>query len=188
MSSGDHSFDAKMDGKYIYCFSNEHWSASSKEVSFNVHGIVYVPESEAPSDPLEAEGTVSLPVNHHTLAPFTESTMHELRVEESPGIRADGRLIVRQLSELLAQVKDEQSYIVVRERTHRNTAESTNGRVKWWSIFQLGVLIGEGIFQVWWLKRFFEVCIAAVRVGTEMAKCCVGQACGLGLGIVWGPA
>src|SRR5579862_289103 len=64
---------------------------------------------------------------------------------------------VRQLSELLAQVKDEQSYIVVRERIHRNTAESTNGRVKWWSIFQMGVLVGEGIFQVWWLKRFFEV-------------------------------
>ncbi len=65
--------------------------------------------------------------------------------------------IVKQLSELLSQVKDEQSYIIVRERTHRNTAESTNARVKWWSIFQLGVLIGEGIFQVWWLKRFFEV-------------------------------
>ena len=64
---------------------------------------------------------------------------------------------VRLLSELLAQVKDEQTYIVIRERTHRNTAESTNARVKWWSIFQLGVLIGEGVFQVWWLKRFFEV-------------------------------
>jgi len=119
VSNGDHSFDAKHDGKYLYCFSNEHWSASSKDVSFNVHGIVYVPEAEAPSDPLEAE--------------------------------------VRQLSELLAQVKDEQSYIVLRERTHRNTAESTNSRVKWWSMFQMGVLIGEGIFQVWWLKRFFEV-------------------------------
>ena len=66
-------------------------------------------------------------------------------------------IAVRQLSDLLAQVKDEQAYIVVRERTHRNTAESTNSRVKWWSIFQLAVLIGEGIFQVWWLKRFFEV-------------------------------
>ncbi|KAF2862797.1 transmembrane emp24 domain-containing protein 2 precursor [Piedraia hortae CBS 480.64] len=119
VSSGDHSFDAKMDGKYIYCFSNEHWAANTKEVSFNVHGIVYVPQSEASDDPLERE--------------------------------------VRQLSELLAQVKDEQSYIVVRERTHRNTAESTNSRVKWWSIFQLLVLVGEGLFQVWWLKRFFEV-------------------------------
>ncbi|KAK3686970.1 p24 complex component [Vermiconidia calcicola] len=119
VSSGDHSFDASQDGKYTYCFSNEHWSANTKEVSFNVHGIVYVPESEAPQDPLEKE--------------------------------------VRSMSELLTQVKDEQGYIVVRERTHRNTAESTNARVKWWSIFQLGVLIGEGVFQVWWLKRFFEV-------------------------------
>ena len=57
VSSGDHSFDARNDGKHVYCFSNEAWSASTKEVSFNVHGIVYVPESEAPSDPLEKEGT-----------------------------------------------------------------------------------------------------------------------------------
>ncbi|KAF2222952.1 emp24/gp25L/p24 family/GOLD-domain-containing protein [Elsinoe ampelina] len=119
VSSGDHSFTAPMDGKYTYCFSNEYWSANSKEVSFNVHGIVYIPESEAPQEPIEKE--------------------------------------VKQMQELLEQVKDEQGYIVVRERTHRNTAESTNARVKWWSIFQLGVLIGEGVFQVWWLKRFFEV-------------------------------
>ncbi|TKA80321.1 hypothetical protein B0A55_02209 [Friedmanniomyces simplex] len=119
VSSGDHSFEAHQDGKYTYCFSNEHWSANTKEVSFNVHGIVYVPEHEAPQDPLEKE--------------------------------------VRQLSELLAQVKDEQGYIVVRERTHRNTAESTNARVKWWSLFQLGVLAGEVFFQVWFIRRFFEV-------------------------------
>ena len=56
VSSGDHSFVAGMDGRYTYCFSNEHWSANTKEVSFNVHGIVYVPESEAPQDPLEKEG------------------------------------------------------------------------------------------------------------------------------------
>jgi hypothetical protein len=58
VSNGDHSFTAQHDGKYLYCFSNEHWSASTKDVSFNVHGIVYVPEADAPSDPLEAEGRV----------------------------------------------------------------------------------------------------------------------------------
>lgn len=57
VSNGDHSFEAKHDGKYIYCFGNEGWGASSKEVSFNVHGIVYVSESDAPQDPLESEGT-----------------------------------------------------------------------------------------------------------------------------------
>lgn len=70
---------------------------------------------------------------------------------------ADQIMAVKSLSEMLTQVKDEQTYIVVRERTHRNTAESTNARVKWWSVFQLGVLVGMCIFQVWWLKRFFEV-------------------------------
>lgn len=64
---------------------------------------------------------------------------------------------VRRLSDLLAQVKDEQQYIVFRERTHRNTAESTNARVKWWNLFVIGVVIGESLFQVWWLRRFFEV-------------------------------
>ena len=57
VSNGDHSFDARADGKHIYCFSNENWSSNTKEVSFNVHGVVYVPESEAPSDPLEQEST-----------------------------------------------------------------------------------------------------------------------------------
>ncbi|KAK4136512.1 supernatant protein factor, C-terminal domain-containing protein [Trichocladium antarcticum] len=119
VSNGDFSFDAPHDGKYVYCFGNEHWGASSKEVSFNVHGVVYVSESDAPQEPLDAE--------------------------------------VRRLSELLERVKDEQSYIVVRERTHRNTAESTNSRVKWWNMFVIGVVVGESLFQVWWLRRFFEV-------------------------------
>lgn len=66
-------------------------------------------------------------------------------------------ITVKKLSELLDQVKDEQSYLVLRERTHRNTAESTNTRVKWWSVFQLGTVVGVGLFQVWWLRRFFEV-------------------------------
>lgn len=56
ISSGDHSFEADADGRYEYCFSNEAWSAHTKEISFNVHGIVYVPESESPQDPFEKEG------------------------------------------------------------------------------------------------------------------------------------
>ncbi|KAK4247995.1 emp24/gp25L/p24 family/GOLD-domain-containing protein [Corynascus novoguineensis] len=119
VSNGDFTFNARHDGKYVYCFGNEHWGASSKEVSFNVHGIVYVSEADQPQDPLEVE--------------------------------------VRKMSDVLERVKDEQAYIVVRERTHRNTAESTNSRVKWWNIFVIGVVIGESIFQVWWLRRFFEV-------------------------------
>jgi hypothetical protein len=49
-------------------------------------------------------------------------------------------------------VKDEQEYIVVRERVHRNTAESTNTRVKWWSIIQAIVLFAVVAWQVIYLK------------------------------------
>ncbi|BFZ64734.1 p24 complex component [Saitoella coloradoensis] len=121
-STGDHSFEAQHDGTYRYCFSNEMSSISTKEVSFNVHGIVYVPENQNDpdhSDPVEKE--------------------------------------IRELADLLNAVKDEQEYIVVRERRHRNTAESTNTRVKWWSVTQGIVLVCVGVFQVFYLKRFFEV-------------------------------
>ncbi|THH20146.1 hypothetical protein EW146_g1156 [Bondarzewia mesenterica] len=64
---------------------------------------------------------------------------------------------IRLLANGLTAVKDEQEYIVVRERTHRNTAESTNSRVKWWSILQAFVLFSVCAWQVYYLKSFFEV-------------------------------
>jgi len=64
---------------------------------------------------------------------------------------------IRALSAGLTSVKDEQEYIVVRERRHRNTAESTNDRVKWWSIAQAIVLFAIVGWQVYYLKSFFEV-------------------------------
>ncbi|KAJ7591328.1 emp24/gp25L/p24 family/GOLD-domain-containing protein [Mycena floridula] len=64
---------------------------------------------------------------------------------------------IRSLSNGLAAVKDEQEYIVVRERRHRDTAESTNSRVKWWSVLQAIVLFSVVAWQVYYLKSFFEV-------------------------------
>lgn len=59
---------------------------------------------------------------------------------------------IRTLAHGLTSVKDEQEYIVIRERTHRNTAESTNSRVKWWSIMQTAVLFSVVAWQVYYLK------------------------------------
>jgi hypothetical protein len=59
---------------------------------------------------------------------------------------------VRNLIQGMQAVKDEQEYIVVRERVHRNTAESTNDRVKWWSIGQTILLFAVCAWQVWYLK------------------------------------
>lgn len=68
---------------------------------------------------------------------------------------------VRDLASGLQAVKDEQEYIVVRERRHRDTAESTNARVMWWSVFQGLVLVRIFtyflilfLFLVWVLPQF----------------------------------
>ncbi len=68
---------------------------------------------------------------------------------------------IRTLAHGLTSVKDEQEYIVIRERTHRNTAESTNGRVKWWSIMQTAVLFSVVAWQVYYLKVFHSVFLSA---------------------------
>ncbi|PPQ83289.1 hypothetical protein CVT25_004028 [Psilocybe cyanescens] len=64
---------------------------------------------------------------------------------------------IRKLAAGLVSVKDEQEYIVVRERVHRNTAESTNSRVKYWSVLQTIVLFSVVAWQIYYLKSFFEV-------------------------------
>ncbi|KAF7331850.1 Supernatant protein factor [Mycena kentingensis (nom. inval.)] len=64
---------------------------------------------------------------------------------------------IRTFANGLQSIRDEQEYIVVRERTHRNTAESTNSRVKWWSILQAVVLFSVVAWQVYFIKSFFEV-------------------------------
>merc|ERR1711871_228237 len=65
-------------------------------------------------------------------------------------------LTIVQLSEGLYNVQDEQKYMRVRERVHRNTTESTNARVLWWSFLEAAILVGMSLFQVSYLRRFFE--------------------------------
>ena len=59
---------------------------------------------------------------------------------------------IRDLANSLQIVKDEQEYIVVREKVHRNTAESTNDRVKWWSVLQAVVLFSICGWQIYYLR------------------------------------
>ncbi|SCU84797.1 LAFA_0D12068g1_1 [Lachancea sp. 'fantastica'] len=119
VSHGDVHISVPQDGKFEYCFSNERSGATTKDVTFNIEGVVYVDYNDPKADSLDGA--------------------------------------VKQLSRLTRELRNEQSYIVIRERTHRNTAESTNDRVKWWSVFQLFVVIVNSLFQIYYLRRFFEV-------------------------------
>ncbi|GAA6024602.1 hypothetical protein JCM11491_006042 [Sporobolomyces phaffii] len=82
--------------------------------------------------------------------------VHGVMYVEDDGHTAPIEKEIRALSAALEDVKDEQEYIVVRERLHRDTAESTNDRVKYWSIVQTLMLAGVCGWQIFYLKRFFE--------------------------------
>lgn len=66
------------------------------------------------------------------------------------------QLRVRQLLDQVEQITKEQNYQRYREERFRMTSESTNGRVLWWSIGQLAILVAMGFWQMRHLKSFFE--------------------------------
>ena len=82
--------------------------------------------------------------SHRAASPFPN--------QSSVDIVAPVEREIRALANDLKSVRDEQEYILVRERRHRNTAESTNSRVKWWSIVQGIVLFLVVAWQVYYLK------------------------------------
>ncbi|KAJ3444581.1 hypothetical protein M0813_25160 [Anaeramoeba flamelloides] len=63
---------------------------------------------------------------------------------------------VLELQEQLRGILSEQRYLKAREHIHRNTTESTNSRVLWWSFLQTLLLIAMGVAQIFYIKRIFE--------------------------------
>merc|ERR1712137_536011 len=48
---------------------------------------------------------------------------------------------VQELADSMHAIKEEQQYLILREKLHRQTAESTHSRVAWWSVMQTGLLV-----------------------------------------------
>jgi len=63
---------------------------------------------------------------------------------------------VRRLNDKIRDIRAEQNYQRNREIVFRNTSESTNARVMWWSIIQTLILVGTGLWQITHLKNFFK--------------------------------
>lgn len=82
------------------------------------------------------------------------------------------QLRIRQLLDQVEQITKEQNYqrvsyliyklfllivcLQYREERFRQTSESTNSRVLWWSVTQTAVLLAMGAWQMKHLKSFFE--------------------------------
>jgi len=64
---------------------------------------------------------------------------------------------IRKLNDKIRGIRSEQAYQREREEAFRNTSESTNARVMWWSILQTIVLLVSGVWQIQRLKAFFKL-------------------------------
>jgi hypothetical protein len=64
---------------------------------------------------------------------------------------------IKALEHSMNSITDLQKYMRGREKTHRATTESTKRRVLWWSVFESIVLVAMSVWQVVYLRKFFEV-------------------------------
>eukprot|EP00474_Spongospora_subterranea_P008621 CRZ09079.1 hypothetical protein [Spongospora subterranea] len=63
---------------------------------------------------------------------------------------------MRKLDETTRGIRKELQFQRAREAAFRNTSESTNSRVAWWSLFTTGLIVALSIAQVVILKSFFK--------------------------------
>ncbi|KDO31850.1 hypothetical protein SPRG_03770 [Saprolegnia parasitica CBS 223.65] len=63
---------------------------------------------------------------------------------------------LRKMEDTVDEIHREMLYMREREAAMRNTNESTNARVLWFSSFSIFVLLAMGLWQVMYLKKFFK--------------------------------
>ncbi|KAJ1909366.1 vesicle coat component [Tieghemiomyces parasiticus] len=60
------------------------------------------------------------------------------------------------LERYLTQIDEDLAYMKWREQNLRNTNESTNDRVKFFNVLSLVVMAMSGLWQIYYLRRFFQ--------------------------------
>ena len=88
-----------------------------------------------------------------------------LRVGNAPETRDDNHVkgvkppLAREIDDLaegVLELLDEQEYMKMRERAHRDTSELTNAKVVWWAFFEFAMLLGMSFWQIYFVRRLFE--------------------------------
>jgi hypothetical protein len=124
-------FKAAQAGSYRFCLSNKMSTVTQKTVAFTIQ----VSDSEGRRG---AGGRGGAPAGSAVLAsdPIEKMTM--------------------QLADGLQELRNEQQYLKIRERMHRDTIESTNTRITLYSVGEIVLIVGVGVAQLWYLKSSFD--------------------------------
>ncbi|CAO3619727.1 unnamed protein product [Cunninghamella echinulata] len=125
----NNAFDASQDGDIKICFTN-------------VLEEGFVPNSQYVRE-------VELEVNVGTEA----KTIEEItKNKHLPNLEEQTRVLEAMVDDIL----NEMNYLKGREARMRNTNESTNDRVKWFSLLSLFTLISLGVWQILYLRSYFR--------------------------------
>ncbi|XP_073123226.1 transmembrane emp24 domain-containing protein p24delta4-like [Henckelia pumila] len=65
-------------------------------------------------------------------------------------------LELTKLEGIVQAIHENLNYLISREVAMREVSEKTNARVVWYSIVAFGVCIVAAIFQLWYLRRYFQ--------------------------------
>ncbi|KAG0345085.1 vesicle coat component [Podila humilis] len=63
---------------------------------------------------------------------------------------------LRKLEDMVKEILENMEHLQSREEKMRNTNESTNARVQWFSTLTMVILVTLGLWQIFYLKRFFR--------------------------------
>lgn len=77
------------------------------------------------------------------------------RIEQSEKLKPI-EVEMRIIEQMLKGIVDEMEYLKEREIRMRDTNESTNERVQWLSLLSMSFLVASGMWQLYYLKRFFQ--------------------------------
>jgi len=127
---GDYVFTANDVGEYSFCFSNDMSTFAEKVVDFEIS----IENEKRPSQVAAADKNAKSPQAH------TESMDESL-------FRLTGEL---------SQVDRMQKYQKTRESRNFNTVTSTESRIFWFSVTELGLIVAMSALQVFVVRTFFS--------------------------------
>lgn len=127
---GDYTFSAAETGEYEFCFDNEMSTFAEKVVDFEIKS-----EDESASGEIKAD----LPN-----APTENAAV------------AGMQLSVNKIERTLNLLEHSLNYYKTRNNRNQSTVKSTESRIFWFSIFDLGLMMAMAAFQVAVVKFFFQ--------------------------------
>jgi p24 family protein beta-1 len=127
-------FKAPLGGAYRFCLSNKMSTVTVKSVAFSIQV----------SDKSGSQG----------------SWNGQGKGGRKPGSAATSQdpveRMAMQIAEGMTELRNEQNYLNVRERIHRDTVESTNTRIMIYSVAEISLIMVVGFAQLWYLKSCFD--------------------------------